>query len=151
MSESKFKVGDKVRVKSDLVLWKAYGGDTFVDGMNHLRGKTVTIKTVLENGKYRIGEESYSWTNEMLEPVHKFNVGDIVFNVDSADQMRVVAYGSTGKVITEDLYDGTYDADAYNEDELELAKSEEDLDKLTNKELIEKVKTLLNQIKEGTK
>lgn len=78
---AKYKVGDKVRVKSDLVLDEAYYMEDkkeynrFVSGMDKLRGQIVTIKSI-SCGQYRIEEHFCSWTDDMFEPV--FKVGDKV-------------------------------------------------------------------------
>ena len=67
----KYNVGEKARVRRDLVEDEEYGGYTFTYSMNKLKGKTVTIKTVQENG-YRIKENECAWTDEMLEDIkHK--------------------------------------------------------------------------------
>ncbi len=68
----KYKVGDKVRVRKDLIVGEKYGTQVFVDDMVELRGKIVTIKCVtysfyrVEGGKNIC---PYNWTDEMLEPV----------------------------------------------------------------------------------
>ena len=68
----RYKVGDKVRVRKDLVVDKKYGTQVFVDGMRELRDKIVNIKCVADSF-YRIEEDknicSYNWTDEMFEPV----------------------------------------------------------------------------------
>ena len=68
----RYKVGDKVRVRKDMVVDKKYGTQVFVDGMRELRGKIVNIKCVADSF-YRIEEDknicSYNWTDEMFEPV----------------------------------------------------------------------------------
>lgn len=64
----KFKVGDKVRVREDLEINKMYGTYELIKEMAHLKGEIVTIKEVLKSG-YRIEEEYYMWTDEMLEEV----------------------------------------------------------------------------------
>ena len=53
----------------------------FVCGMEHLKGKQVTIKKV-GGTYYRIKEDDgvYGWVDEMLEPVETFNVGDVVYD-----------------------------------------------------------------------
>jgi hypothetical protein len=67
----KYKVGDKVRVRKDLVIDSVYGGDSFPEGMAMFRGKVVTISKRLNNGKYYILEDNsgyaWTWTNEMFE------------------------------------------------------------------------------------
>lgn len=77
---AKYKVGEKVRVRSDLSTNKEYymeesdSRDVAVSGMLDLKGKIVTIKRVYS--KYNIEEMGYAWTDEMFEPV--FKVGDKV-------------------------------------------------------------------------
>jgi len=78
----KYKVGDKVRVRLDLISGTAYGKDAFVSGMEKMKGKIVTICNVGE--VCGIKECGYNWTEGMLEPVHvvatmKFKVGDTVY------------------------------------------------------------------------
>ena len=63
-----YKVGDKVRVRKDLEVGKKYGECVTVERMENLKGKIVTIKKICGTC-YRIEEEHYSWTDEMLEPV----------------------------------------------------------------------------------
>lgn len=76
----KYKVGDKVRVRKDLVVGKRYYmtnreyHDSFVYGMAAFRGKVVTIADD-SGGKYRIeAGKGYNWVDEMFETppeVHK--------------------------------------------------------------------------------
>ena len=61
------RVGDKVFVKKNLKNNTAYGADVFVDSMNYLKGKEVTIRKVLDDGCYRIEEATYNWTKEMFD------------------------------------------------------------------------------------
>lgn len=68
----KYKVGDKVKVRSDLRVGKSYGEHTFVHDMFKFMGKIVTIESVWERG-YRIEEDAYWWTDEMLEPVEEMS------------------------------------------------------------------------------
>lgn len=71
----KYKVGDKVKVRSDLRVGKSYGEHTFVHDMFKFMGKIVTIESVWEQG-YRIEEDAYWWTDEMLEPVEEMSTED---------------------------------------------------------------------------
>ena len=68
----KFKVGDKVVVKKQLISGVDYGGFPFVDSMKEYRGKVVTIHEINSRVMaYEItedGGEAY-WTDEMLEPI----------------------------------------------------------------------------------
>lgn len=66
----KFKVGDRVRVREDLENDIIYGNYVFIKEMEYLKGEIITIKEVLKSG-YRIEEDYYTWTDEMLEEVKK--------------------------------------------------------------------------------
>ena len=66
----KFKVGDKVRVREDLTLFKSYdGGWMFVEKMAQFRGEVVTISGVRASG-YHIEEDggTCGWGEDMFEP-----------------------------------------------------------------------------------
>lgn len=82
---AKYKVGDKVRVRSDLKLGRLYlmedeeTRDSFVKPMDNLLGKVVTIKEITT--KYRIEEMALNWTDEMFEGLAEepeFHVFDTV-------------------------------------------------------------------------
>lgn len=64
----KYKVGDKVKVRSDLKEDTMYGSQTFVDGMVKYMGKIMTVKQVYDKC-YRLEEDGgkWAWTNEMFE------------------------------------------------------------------------------------
>lgn len=64
---SKYKVGDKVFVRSDLLVHKNYDGWCFTLPMAQFLGQIVTIKSVEESGNYRIVEFPCVWTNSMFE------------------------------------------------------------------------------------
>lgn len=68
----KYKVGDKVRVISGLVVDGAYGNWEFTEKMKKYKGKSVTISEVCQD-YYRIKEdEEYGYyTDEMFEPVEE--------------------------------------------------------------------------------
>ena len=77
----KYKVGDKVKVRSDLEVGKYYGSDFFADDMKKYRGKIVTIAAIASNNRYYTKEGNrYYWTDEMFEPVEsemsEMEVGD---------------------------------------------------------------------------
>jgi len=59
-----------VRVRSDLVPNKFYGGETFADGMKKLLGVVVRIREVYHGvQRYEINGNGYLWSGEMLDPV----------------------------------------------------------------------------------
>ena len=64
----KYKVGDKVKVRSDLQDGEIYGCYDFSEGMEKYKGKNVTISFALD-GCYDIEEDrgKYTWTDKMFE------------------------------------------------------------------------------------
>lgn len=62
--EMKYEAGDKVKVRSDLKTSVPYGGLCVIDEM--LKKKIVTI-TYVYDGCYKVVEDDYAWTDEMLE------------------------------------------------------------------------------------
>ena len=71
----KYKVGDKVEARSDLVVNEVYGKDAFVSYMSEYLGKVVTISSFHFDLKDNITgyhiEDKGGWcfTDEMLEPL----------------------------------------------------------------------------------
>lgn len=64
----RFKEGQKVRVRKDLVVGRQYGEYCFSIRMVNLRGKILVVSSVLDNG-YHLEEPSYFYfSDEMLEP-----------------------------------------------------------------------------------
>lgn len=71
----KFKVGDKVRVRNDLVVKQLYGYAYFSPQMVGFKGKEFTIKSVNNINKYyTLKEVPFSWTDGMLEPAITINI-----------------------------------------------------------------------------
>lgn len=69
----KYKVGDKVKVRSDLKAYEIYGSNMLTKSMEKFAGKTVTISGVGITS-YAIEEmEVAYWTDEMLEPVEEMS------------------------------------------------------------------------------
>lgn len=60
----KYKVGDKVKIRSDLKTSELYGSLCVLDEM--LKKKIVTITSVHDD-YYKVVEDDYKWTDEMLE------------------------------------------------------------------------------------
>ena len=72
----KYKVGDKVRIRKDLVAGFHYGEDSFTSEMEKYLGKTMTISSIVKNCKYRLKEVAgnWNWTDEMLEDVEDITI-----------------------------------------------------------------------------
>ena len=90
----KYKVGDKVRVRSDLVVDKRYGNDyLFNCDMALKKGLEATITHVIDDEYYRLANNFWKWTDEMLEPIEEtFNVGDVVYD-DGGQRLEVIGFG----------------------------------------------------------
>ena len=83
MSAKRFKVGDKVRVRSGLIK-RELCGDMYVnDVMPKLAGEVLTVGKV-EWDCYHVNENDWVWSDEMLEPEKKtlYNLekGDMVYD-----------------------------------------------------------------------
>lgn len=75
----KYKIGDKVKIREDLVIDKEYGNQFFVNFMEEYKGKIVTIKNIVKNNNkefYILDEYGWNWTDEMLEDIIKYNDGE---------------------------------------------------------------------------
>lgn len=71
-SKNEFKVGDKVKVRNDLIEYERYGSNTFVNSMKEFKGETVTIAEINVGylcNEYHILEDNqkWNWTYEMFE------------------------------------------------------------------------------------
>ena len=64
----KYKVGDKVKIREDLIVGNKYGADTYVDDMEQYKGEITTVAKITDNNKYKLDIDGYwCWTDEMLE------------------------------------------------------------------------------------
>ena len=67
----KFKIGDKVRIKTNLEVGKQYGEHGFVSSMKDFKGNITIVKTILINGYYLDGCNTWIFTDDMLELVEE--------------------------------------------------------------------------------
>lgn len=75
----RYKVGDKVKVRSDLKENIRYGGQIFARDMAVHCGKNVEISKVHDDA-YCIKESDreWFWTDEMFEPVDKMSAAEVI-------------------------------------------------------------------------
>lgn len=75
----KYKVGDKVKIKENLIVGKTYGGLYLHDGAGKHIGEE-TLVTKVERERYRLGVDNSSriWTGEMLEPVEEMSAEEAI-------------------------------------------------------------------------
>jgi len=85
----KYKVGDKVKVRDDLMVGNCYSYYAYCGNMVNFRGKTVTIKTVAYDF-YRIEEDRQTsyWTDGMFEDVEDTDNT----NIDEAEIAKFRAF-----------------------------------------------------------
>ena len=96
MSNSRYKVGDVVIVRSDLDASSYYDGVSVTYGMmNSMRGRKVTIESI-ENHTYRIREYPCYWNDEMFE--------DVIAVAEIDDESRVNSGELSSDVSIKDLF-----------------------------------------------
>ena len=100
----KYKVGDKVRIREDLITEERYGGLTFVPSMEQYKGKVVTITNIIVNFdddccyNIDIDDGNWHWTDGMLE-----DIKDTPKNVDIGYYLEYC-----GHRVIENVYYGGY-------------------------------------------
>lgn len=93
----RFKVGDKVRVRTDLVANEYYGSRNFVRDMEQFKGKEFTIEKVFDytQAYHLSGGIYWNWTDGMLEPVEEKEMVDHPshynqFKRETIEEMRLL-------------------------------------------------------------
>lgn len=74
----KYKVGDKVKVRSDLKCKEYYDGVPFTYEMNRFKGMEFTIARVNYSRYYEVLETPYNFTDEMLESVEEMSAEEAI-------------------------------------------------------------------------
>lgn len=67
--DKEFRVGDRVRVREDLVVDKEYGEEMYISPMNAYKGKIFTVTEIYADGTITLSNISWRWTTPMLELV----------------------------------------------------------------------------------
>lgn len=116
----KYKVGDKVRIRSWEDMKREYGVDrhgnipvrkdaNFVTSMKHLCGKELVISRVLKDC-YKVKDLDWYWTDEMFEPISHtiviYKKDNQVIALDKATGKTGIAYCNP-----EDTFDFFFGAD----------------------------------------
>lgn len=69
-----FKVGDKVKIREDLIVGEYYGSVCFSIHMEQFKGNICTISEIINfNPFYHVDGNSWNWSDEMLEPYNETN------------------------------------------------------------------------------
>lgn len=125
----KFKVGDKVRVKKDLVIGNWYGKDIFSIGMKDTLGGVYEVKEIFDFGYKLDYSDTYIYTDEMLETVWCLEEKIVIYRKDN----KVIAkYYKGDKTVTaeakcapEDEFDFKYGAKLAMDRAIEKMQEEE--------------------------
>ena len=80
----KFKVGDKVRVREDLVEGNLYGTEYFIGLIEYYRGEVFEVTKVMETS-YKLGEDGLLWTDEMLEEVNEKTFREVIADIKEGE------------------------------------------------------------------
>lgn len=128
----RFKAGDKVRVRNDLVAGNLYGNLGFFEVMAQYLGKTARIIGISPCGNYNLNIDSseWFWSEEMLEPAEftKDNLrpgdvlamrnGNVLMVQEDGCISRVGAescpFGLNNKSLNHDLTNGGAVGDCYD-------------------------------------
>lgn len=93
----RFKVGDKVRVREDLVVGRFYNDTIFAFGMEKFKGQEFIVTRIDDiNECYALNDDyGYWWTDEMLEPVEEKEMVDHPshynqFKRETIEEMRLL-------------------------------------------------------------
>ena len=62
----RYKIGDQVKVRRDLVVGRDYNGYTFLSELEKCRGKILFVFDYIEGG-YKLTNAPITWTEEMFE------------------------------------------------------------------------------------
>lgn len=91
----KYNVGDKVRIREDLVMGWNYGCSIAVNDMVDMGGSVAIIERVYEElSSYYIEEDtkSYLWTDEMFEPVEEMSAIEALEILSEICMKQVTCY-----------------------------------------------------------
>ena len=89
----KYKVGDKVRVRSNLKENTRYGGEIFARDMTEYLGKTVEISKSFDNVYFIKGtDREWHWTDEMFEPVEEMSAVEALEILSEICMKQVTCY-----------------------------------------------------------
>jgi hypothetical protein len=102
----KYKVGDKVRVRSDLEESETYGCQSFVKQMEKYKGKLVTISEEHQGFCYieEDKDDNWCWTDEMFEPVEEELTAEEAIKVLADMCARECKNCELGKLVKESRY-----------------------------------------------
>ena len=117
----KYKVGDKVKIREDLVVGYDYNDFTFIVDMEKYKGAIATIKYCYSDESYEVDVDggTWYWTDDMLEDIDdtmivfsESNTVDIGYYLEYCGHkvIKNVYYGGYAKYKTKHIYCTTSDS-----------------------------------------
>ena len=104
---SKYKIGDKVKIREDLVVGKNYGKHMFINDMVEFKGTEVIISRMdYYNEGYILGGRGFIWTDEMIEglvedkPKYKIRDKIEITQADCIDKGNGIKVGDEAIIIS---------------------------------------------------
>lgn len=85
----KYKIGDIVKVKENLISGKSYGGLMFSPFMEKYKGKTFMVANIVADNVFNFGMNNGLFSSEMVElikPLNETNVIDVKVNLHKLTQ-----------------------------------------------------------------
>ena len=79
----KYKIGDKVKIRKDLVPGNEYDGICYVELMDKFKDKECII-TYVDDTSYHINDSKFWWTDEMLQPTE-----NNIMEVNNMDRLGI--------------------------------------------------------------
>ncbi|MCD7866825.1 MAG: hypothetical protein LUG62_01190 [Clostridiales bacterium] len=140
----RFKVGDRVRIKENLMKNGVYGKLTMHEDMMKWKGSEVNVNKVTENGRYELKSLPYYWSEEMLEPVDDSPINSDIHSPTDSPMMAEEVLEWLSKhcggydmieAFGRDKYDGAYELSELIRD----FTPQEIIDKITAYEAAKKV------------
>lgn len=99
ISSAKYKVGDEVKVREDLVVNAVYDGCLFASPMQTLKGKTCTIEAFFDDNAYKLKGSGYLWTEAMFEDIAENTKVNTFTKADLKDGMIVEFKSGTKGIV----------------------------------------------------
>ena len=105
---SKFKVGDRVRIRKDLKPYRRYGNTMLAPEMAECLGAETEVIKIYEHGSVLLVSNSFRWSLEMLEPIaglkkmtreQKDKLHKLAMDVDEAGVDVVINYQSRTNIL----------------------------------------------------
>jgi hypothetical protein len=116
IKQMKFKIGDKVRVKDDLIGGREYDSLWFAPDMERFRGYVMEIEEVRNNNRYVMKGVSYKFNDGMVE------------SVESKKSSQNITYITDTLAITKIIYNDKATIVFFNDDTKQVVKlSEHDI------------------------